>query len=322
MRIEKTVFISYRRTNVAWALAIYQNLTSHGYDVFFDYLSIGSGDFEQIILGNIAARAHFIVILTPSALERCAEPGDWLRREIEYALDQKRNIVPLMFEGFDFGDATIEKHLMGSLGSLKRYNALRVPTDFFDEAMVRVRDRYLNIPLQMVLHPPAPAAAEAAASAQREADAAAPVTERELTAEEWFERGLKADDPDEEIRCYTQAIHLNPQYYWAYNNRGIACYAKSDLDGAIADYVEALRLNPQYALAYYNRGNARYDKGDLERAIADYDQALRLNPQDADSYIGRGIARYAKGDIDGAIADYVEALRLDPQYATAYIGRG
>lgn len=27
--IEKTVFISYRRTNAPWALAIYQNLTSH-----------------------------------------------------------------------------------------------------------------------------------------------------------------------------------------------------------------------------------------------------------------------------------------------------
>ena len=29
-RIEKTVFISYRRTNMPWALAIYQNLTAHG----------------------------------------------------------------------------------------------------------------------------------------------------------------------------------------------------------------------------------------------------------------------------------------------------
>jgi hypothetical protein len=51
-RIEKTVFISYRRTNLPWALAIYQELTHHGYDVFFDYLSIPSGDFEKIIVEN------------------------------------------------------------------------------------------------------------------------------------------------------------------------------------------------------------------------------------------------------------------------------
>ena len=49
-RIEKTVFISYRRTNFYIALAVYQDLTSHGYDVFFDYQNIDSGDFEKVIL--------------------------------------------------------------------------------------------------------------------------------------------------------------------------------------------------------------------------------------------------------------------------------
>ena len=84
---------------------------SQGYDVFFDYLSIKSGDFEQIIIGNIKARAHFVVILIPSALERCNQPGDWLRREIETAIDEKRNIVPVMLENFDFGSPLVFKAL-------------------------------------------------------------------------------------------------------------------------------------------------------------------------------------------------------------------
>jgi hypothetical protein len=46
-RIEKTVFVSYCRTNVPWALAIFQNLTQHGYDVFFDSSGIASGDIEN-----------------------------------------------------------------------------------------------------------------------------------------------------------------------------------------------------------------------------------------------------------------------------------
>jgi hypothetical protein len=74
-RVEKTVFLSYRRTNIPWALAIFQNLTQHGYDVFIDYSGIASGDFERVILGNITARAHFLVLLTPSALERLRRPG-------------------------------------------------------------------------------------------------------------------------------------------------------------------------------------------------------------------------------------------------------
>src|ERR1039457_4292960 len=100
-RIEKTVFISYRRTNFPWALAIFQDLTQHGYDVFFDFTGLASGDFESVILENIHSRAHFLVLLTPSALERCGAPGDWLRLEIEDAIDSRRNIVPLMLEGFD-----------------------------------------------------------------------------------------------------------------------------------------------------------------------------------------------------------------------------
>src|SRR5690349_23923430 len=117
--IENTVFISYRRTNFFAALAIFQNLTQHGYDVFIDYQGIASGDFERVILENIRARAHFLVLLTPSALDRSDTPGDWLRREIEEALETKRNIVPLMLEGFDFGAPAIASKLTGRLASLK-----------------------------------------------------------------------------------------------------------------------------------------------------------------------------------------------------------
>jgi hypothetical protein len=34
--------------------------------VFIDFSGIDSGDFESVILGNITARAHFLVLLTPS----------------------------------------------------------------------------------------------------------------------------------------------------------------------------------------------------------------------------------------------------------------
>ena len=173
-KIEKTVFISYRRTNVPWALAIFQNLTQYGFDVFFDYNGIASGDFAGVILGNITARAHFLVLLTPSALEGCGKTGDWLRREIETALDSKRNIVPLMLEGFDFGSPTIASQLTGKLETLKRYSGMTIPPEYFLEAMSRLRDRFLNVALTAVLHPPSPAAVEAATEQKAAAVAAPP----------------------------------------------------------------------------------------------------------------------------------------------------
>lgn len=179
-RIEKTVFISYRRTNVPWALAIYQHLTHHGYDVFFDYTGIASGDFERVILGNIAARAHFLVLLTPSTLERCGEPADWLRREIEAALDARCNMVPLMLEGFDFGTPTVASQLTGRLAALKRYNALSAPAEYFMEAMDRLRNRYLNVPLDAVLHPASPSAQRVAIEQKAAVERAPTVKEEEL----------------------------------------------------------------------------------------------------------------------------------------------
>src|SRR4051794_1916224 len=152
-RIEKTVFISYRRTNIPWALAIFQNLTQHGYDVFFDFNGLGSGDFERVILGNLTARAHFLVLLTPSALDSCSDQADWLRREIEAALSNKRNIVPLMLEGFDFGTPKITEKLTGPLTLLKHYNGLTIPPEYFLQSMERLRNTFLNVPLTAVLHP-------------------------------------------------------------------------------------------------------------------------------------------------------------------------
>jgi tetratricopeptide (TPR) repeat protein len=321
-RIEKTVFISYRRTNIPWALAIFHNLTLHGYDVFFDYNGIGGGDFERVIVENIKARAHFLVLLTPSALERCGDPADWLRREIETALGNQRNIVPLMLEGFDFGSPTIASQLTGALGALKHYNGVNIPSDYFMEAMERLRSRYLSVPLNAVLHPASLSAQRAAAEQKVAADAAPAVQEEELTAQQWFERGLAAADLDEKLRFYSEAIRLKPDYADAFNNRGVMRRVKGDLEGELQDYNEAIRLKPDHADAFNNRGVMRRVKGDLEGALQDYNEAIRLKPDHADAYINRGNARLDKGDAEGALKDYTEAIRLKPDHAEAYINRG
>src|SRR5262245_54648590 len=161
-RIEKTVFISYRRADEPWALAVFGDLTQHGYDVFIDFAGIASGNFETAILENIKARAHFLVLLTPTALERRSDPVDWMRREIEAALDNRRNIVPLMLEGSDFGKPPVAGQLTGKLGALKKYNGISIPAGFFQEAMERLRNRFLNVPVDAVLHSASDSAQQAA----------------------------------------------------------------------------------------------------------------------------------------------------------------
>ncbi|MDP8227814.1 MAG: tetratricopeptide repeat protein [Candidatus Electryoneaceae bacterium] len=101
------------------------------------------------------------------------------------------------------------------------------------------------------------------------------------TALSWFMKGLSATGLDVKIECYANAIRLNPQYADAYNNRGIAYYAKGAYDRAIQDYDEAIRLNPQYADAYHNRGIAYEKKGDHRRARQDFLRAKELGSPNA-----------------------------------------
>jgi tetratricopeptide (TPR) repeat protein len=321
-RVEKTVFISYRRANLPWALAVYQSLTQHGLDVFLDYTGIASGDFESVILENIHSRAHFLVLLTPSALERCGDPGDWLRREIEAALDTKRNIVPLTLEGFDFGTPAIANQLTGTLAALNHYNALSIPPAYFFEAMGRLRDKYLNVALDAVPHPASLAAREAATYQKRAAEEAPPVAQEELTAQQWFERGFSATDHGEQVRFYNEAIRLQPDFAYAFNNRGAARLARGDSEGALEDYDEAIRLKPDYAEALSNRGLARFDEGDRKGAFADLDAAIRLDPNNGGFFYNRANARADKGDLDGALADFDAAVRLQPDDASNYNNRG
>ncbi len=330
-RIEKTVFISYRRTNLPWALFIYQNLTMHGYDVFFDYLSIGSGDFERVILENIRAKAHFIVILTPSALERCKEAGDWLRREIETALDEKRNIIPLMVDSFDFGSPSVKAALTGKLANLSKINGLRIPADYALEAMERLRTQFLNVRLSDVVLPALLMEAKEITLTQKDAaDQAAPVQKEQLTAQEWFERGYvfyQNKNLEEALRCYHEVIQLEVDpvnLAITYSNLGVLYYDFKRYEEAEAAYRKAIELNPAYVTAYSNFGNLLSDEHfkRYEEAEAAYRRAIELNPAEAPAYSNFGILLKTLERYEEAEAAYRKAIELNPAYAPAYSNFG
>lgn len=139
---------------------------------------------------------------------------------------------------------------------------------------------------------------------------------------ESFSKGVAAKSAEEEIRWYSDAIRLDPDFTWAYHCRGCAYDDKGEYERAIADFNQAIKLKPDYASPYFGRGVACYFKQDYGRAIADFDQALKLRPHYAKAYSGRGLACANQGDIDRALADFDRAISLKPDYADAYLGRG
>lgn len=153
-------------------------------------------------------------------------------------------------------------------------------------------------------------------------------TERLFQAKEWFEKGYRhslANEHDDAIEAYTKVIAIDPNYAYAYINRGIAYESKGQQYGsAFEDYNRAIAIDPNHAYAYYSRGNIFAYKGQFDKAIEDYNKAIQLNPSLAVAYTVRGRAYYNKGQYDIAIEDYNRVIALSPddvQTAAAYEGR-
>ena len=325
-RIDKSVFISYRRTNFYTALAVYQNLSQHGFDVFMDYQGQEGGNFSEVSLENIKKRAHFLVIISPSAIEAYQESENSLRQEIEVAIDSKRNIIPLVMEGFDSRNPSVQKAFSEKLAALKGFGGLRLYSEYFFAGLEKLRERCVNTSVVDTFTAPFSAPVAEKSALEKEAAASAPpVQMKELVTEEWFERGVAFAQHEvwaDAIHAFTEALRARPAYAEAYYRRGWTRRNEGDFEGAVSDFEQTLRYRPEFSNAYLGRGIVYRDEGNFQRAIADFNQALKINPDHADAYYQRGKTYGEKGDMKRAVADYDEAIRIQPDFAEAYNDRG
>jgi tetratricopeptide (TPR) repeat protein len=88
-------------------------------------------------------------------------------------------------------------------------------------------------------------------------------------------------------RDYDMVIKLNPDFIYAYFNRGNLRCAQRDFLAAIEDYTEAINREPEFAEAYFNRGLARLSQGDATNGIKDLSKAGELGIINAYSIIKR-----------------------------------
>jgi tetratricopeptide (TPR) repeat protein len=139
----KTVFISYRRDSSGrpFARLLEQALTHEGYDVFLDVDDIDSGKWADQILTQVPLRAHFLLLLTPGALDRCADPNDWVRREFELAVKSGRNIVPVREESVDIGK--LEKEGPESMKGVFSLQIATVQHQAFERDVEELTKRYI-----------------------------------------------------------------------------------------------------------------------------------------------------------------------------------
>lgn len=145
------IFISYRRSSYDTANLIATRLKAAGYSVFFDMETLRAGKFNEQLYDVIDNCKDFVLVLPPKALDRCVNEDDWVRLEVCRAMAAKKNIVPVMLNGFTWPDP-----MPDGMKELSYYHALTASSvEYFDLAMERLQQKYLtakrHLPVRKIL---------------------------------------------------------------------------------------------------------------------------------------------------------------------------
>ena len=318
---DKLVYISYRQADLLKALAVSQRISAEGFNACIDHDETGNKNAEKANFQQIKIRPHFILILTPSALKGCEDPTDPMRREVEAAFDHRSLIVTLLCDGASFDDPYFKKQLSGPFLRLLNQKYVTAQKGRLAQALpILCSELRLAVPAaynRMIINALTDVEVdETGAEDVPPATVATPV----LTAQEWFKRGDQADNVEEKIRCFSEAIRLQPDFAEAYAFRGHARESE-DASGALEDMTRAIELEPESANRYNSRGEYLDHLGDYAGAIRDLDEAIRLDPGFAIAYNNRGDAHSGNRDSDAALRDFTRAIELAPDLFLFYLNR-
>lgn len=140
------IFVSYRNATSKWqAISVYYALRSvFGRNVFIDKIGLKSGDWWPALKSTIEAHRHFIVILSKDSLSFNSDKGKWFRGEIQHAIKHSRNIVPVVFEDFDFESQEVKNMLARyKLTLLRKKQSVSITYNNFEGDLIKLNS-FLN----------------------------------------------------------------------------------------------------------------------------------------------------------------------------------
>src|SRR6185369_263294 len=104
--------------------------------------------------------------------------------------------------------------------------------------------------------------------------------------------------------------------------QGVQAHKARHLPEAISAYRRAVQLDPAYFDAYYNLGLAANDSGSLPVALSSYETALAIRPQSPDARYSFAMALKQSGYPIDAINEFQKLLSSYPNDGRAHLALG
>ncbi|MFB3766670.1 MAG: tetratricopeptide repeat protein [Methanotrichaceae archaeon] len=141
----------------------------------------------------------------------------------------------------------------------------------------------------------------------------------------WFDKGQKLISQgkyNEAIKCFNEAVEINPLYANAWCYKGKALYKLGKYEEAIKAFDRAIEVDPLFAVAWNNKGLTLSSLGKYDDAFKCYDKAIEINPEFALAWYNKGRALYKLGKHNESLRAYNRAIEINPKLALAWYNKG
>jgi tetratricopeptide (TPR) repeat protein len=164
---------------------------------------------------------------------------------------------------------------------------------------------------------PAPPAPAGAFSRYNYRSPAKPVPGNRSEADRLFTQGLQAQQARRltaAVYAYSQATRLDPAFFEAQYNLGVASTEAGNLPSALTAYEYALAIQPDSADARYNFALVLKRANCLPDAVNELERLLTVHPNEARAHLALGnLYAQSFGQPDKARPHYLKVLELDPR---------
>jgi len=279
-RQEIRLFYCYAHEDKSWREELENHLSGlkrlYALRNWHDREILPGQEWEQAIENSLNTAHLILLLISPDFMNSAYAYGKEMNRALERHKEGTCKVIPILLRPTFFDGAPFTKLQM-------------LPTDAKpisrwldrDEAFLDVANR-INLALKDLLL-------------------------SLKTKEDWLDEGITYRNQkryEYALDAFEQAIHRDPRYLDAYQEKGKILFELERYDDALEVFEEALHLNPNIVALLIAKGQTPQALKRYEDALVTFEQALHLDPTNASACIGRdkalqqlGISREAQEEL-------------------------